>query len=142
MDKHVGMYFKKISEKLEKKANENLGKRELTFSQGKVLWYLRKNSEKTVTLSDIAKFLDCTHATVSGLVSRLEKKGYLRIETDQSDHRAKNLFLTEKEMTKFRAMQEHRKQMEETLLQGFDEKERNELLSYLQRVYENLYKTV
>ena len=138
MDKHVGMYFKKISEKLEKKANENLGKRELTFSQGKVLWYLRKNSEKTVTLSDIAKFLDCTHATVSGLVSRLEKKGYLRIETDQSDHRAKNLFLTEKEMTKFRAMQEHRKQMEETLLQGFEEKERNELLSYLQRVYENL----
>lgn len=138
MDKHVGMYFKKISEKLEKKANENLGKRELTFSQGKVLWYLRKNSEKTVTLSDIAKFLDCTHATVSGLVSRLEKKGYLRVETDQSDHRAKNLFLTEKEMTKFRAMQEHRKQMEETLLQGFDEKERNELLSYLQRVYENL----
>ena len=138
MDKHVGMYFKKISEKLEKKANENLGKRELTFSQGKVLWYLRKNSEKTVTLSDVAKFLDCTHATVSGLVSRLEKKGYLRIETDQSDHRAKNLFLTEKEMTKFRAMQEHRKQMEETLLQGFDEKERNELLSYLQRVYENL----
>ena len=138
MDKHVGMYFKKISEKLEKKANENLGKRELTFSQGKVLWYLRKNSEKTVTLSDIAKFLDCTHATVSGLVSRLEKKGYLRIETDQNDHRAKNLFLTEKEMTKFRAMQEHRKQMEETLLQGFDEKERNELLSYLQRVYENL----
>lgn len=138
MDKHVGMYFKKISEKLEKKANENLGKRELTFSQGKVLWYLRKNNEKTVTLSDVAKFLDCTHATVSGLVSRLEKKGYLRIETDQSDHRAKNLFLTEKEMTKFRAMQEHRKQMEETLLQGFDEKERNELLSYLQRVYENL----
>ena len=138
MDKHVGMFFKKISEKLEKKANENLGKRELTFSQGKVLWYLRKNSEKTVTLSDVAKFLDCTHATVSGLVSRLEKKGYLRIETDQSDHRAKNLFLTEKEMTKFRAMQEHRKQMEETLLQGFEEKERNELLSYLQRVYENL----
>ena len=132
------MYFKKISEKLEKKANENLGKRELTFSQGKVLWYLRKNSEKTVTLSDVAKFLDCTHATVSGLVSRLVKKGYLRIETDQSDHRAKNLFLTEKEMTKFRAMQEHRKQMEETLLQGFEEKERNELLSYLQRVYENL----
>ena len=138
MDKHVGMYFKKISEKLEKKANENLGKRELTFSQGKVLWYLRKNGEKTVTLSDVAKFLDCTHATVSGLVSRLEKKGYLRIETDQSDHRAKNLFLTEKEMTKFRAMQEHRKQREETLLQGFEEKERNELLSYLQRVYENL----
>ena len=138
MDKHVGMYFKKISEKLEKKANENLGKRELTFSQGKVLWYLRKNSEKTVTLSDIAKFLDCTHATVSGLVSRLEKKGYLRIETDPNDHRAKNLFLTEKEMTKFRAMQEHRNQMEETLLQGFDEEERNELLSYLQRVYENL----
>lgn len=138
MDKHIGMYFKKISEKLEKKANENLGKRELTFTQGKVLWYLRKNSGETVTLSDVAKFLDCTHATVSGLVARLEKKGYLRVEADKNDHRAKNLFLTEKEMTKFRAMQEHRKLMEETLLQGFTERERKELLSYLQRVYENL----
>ena len=138
MDKHVGMYFKKISEKLEKRANENLGKRELTFTQGKVLWYLRKNGEKTVTLSDVAKFLDCTHATVSGLVSRLEKKGYVRVEADPNDHRAKNLFLTEKEMTKFRAMQAHRTLMEETLLQGFTEEEKEQLASYLKRVYENL----
>lgn len=138
MDKHIGMYFKKISEKLEKKANENLGKRELTFTQGKVLWYLHKHSGETVTLSDVAKFLDCTHATVSGLVSRLEKKGYLRVEADNNDHRAKNLFLTEKEMTKFRAMQEHRNLMEETLLHGFSEEEKNQLSAYLQRVYENL----
>lgn len=138
MDKHTGMYFKKISEKLEKRANESLGKRELTFTQGKVMWYLHKHSGETVTLSDIAKFLDCTHATVSGLVTRLTEKGYVRVETDKNDHRAKNLFLTEKEMTKFRAMQEHRKLMEETLLQGFTEEERKELLSYLQRVYENL----
>ncbi len=138
MDKHIGMYFKKISEKLEKKANENLGKRELTFTQGKVLWYLHKHSGETVTLSDVAKFLDCTHATVSGLVSRLEKKGYLRVEADKNDHRAKNLFLTEKEMTKFRAMQEHRNLMEETLFHGFTEEEKNQLSAYLQRVYENL----
>ena len=138
MDKHAGMYFKKISEKLEKRANETLGKRELTFTQGKVMWYLHKRSGETVTLSDVAKFLDCTHATVSGLVARLEAKGYLRVETDPNDHRAKNLFLTEKEMTKFRAMQTHRKLMEDTLLKGFSEEERAQLLSYLTRVYENL----
>ncbi len=138
MDKDAGMYFKKISEKLERKANETLGKRELTFTQGKVMCYLHKREGEKVTFSDVAKFLDCTNATVTGLISRLEQKGYVKVETDETDHRAKNLILTEKEMAKFQAMQRHRRLMEETLLNGFSEEEKAQLFSYLSRVYDNL----
>jgi DNA-binding MarR family transcriptional regulator len=60
------------------------------------------------------------------------------VEADKDDHRAKNLFLTEKEQTKFRAMKEHRKLMEETLFKGFSAEEKEQLLAYLERVYENL----
>lgn len=138
MSEHVGMYFKKISEKLEKRANESAHKREFTFSQGKVLWYLHKHENESVTLRDVEKFLDCSHATVSGLVSRLVEKGLLTIEQSETDRRAKVIKLTEKEWNNFRAMRAHRQQMEDLLLANFDEEERALLLSYLKRVYENV----
>ena len=128
---------KKISEKLEKRANETARKREFTFSQGKVLLYLHK-CEGEANMKDIERFLDCSHATVSGLVSRLEEKGLVSLEQNESDRRAKIVKLTEKEWSNFRAMQEHRRAMEALLLQGFDDTEREIFLSYLKRVYNNL----
>ncbi len=138
MSEHVGMYLKKISEKLEKRANENARKREFTFSQGKVLWYLHKCEGRDVTMRDIEKFLDCSHATVFGLVSRLQEKGLVEMEQSASDRRAKVVKLTEKEWSNFRAMQAHRKEMEELLLKGFTAEERTLFASFLQRVYENV----
>ena len=138
MKKHAGMYFKKISERLEKRANGNPCKKEITFSQGKVLWFLRQREGEDVTLRDIEKFLDCSHATVSGLVSRLEEKGFVSIEQNAVDKRAKTVRLTEKERAHFLEMQEHRRLMETTLLKGFSDEERETLLEYLERIYSNL----
>ena len=138
MTEHVGMYFKKISEKLEKRANETLPKREVTFTQGKVLCYLHRREGEKITLRDIENYLDCSHATVSGIVSRLAEKGLVTVEQSEADRRAKNVKLTEKEWKKFRLMQEHRLQMESLLLNGFSEKESEELLDYLKRIYKNL----
>jgi MarR family multiple gene transcriptional regulator MgrA len=138
MSEHAGMYLKKISEKLEKRANANAHKREFTFSQGKVLWYLHKRDGENVTMRDIERFLDCSHATVSGLVSRLEEKGLVCMEQSASDRRAKVVKLTEKEWNNFRAMQAHRREMETLLLQGFSAEERTQFLAYLQRVYQNV----
>ena len=136
--REVGMYLKKISEKLEKRANENASKREFTFSQGKVLWYLHKCDGQDITLRDIEKFLDCSHATVSGLVARLQEKGLVEMQQSETDRRAKIVKLTEKEWSNFRAMQAHRKEMEELLLKGFTAEERAVFASYLKRVYENV----
>ncbi len=138
MDEHVGMYFKKISEKLEKRANETLPRRNFTFSQGKVLWYLHRHESEGVTLRDIERFLDCSHATVSGLVARLCEKGLVTVEPSKTDRRAKIVTLTEKEKNNFLAVQKHRKEMEETLLSGFNDEERKSVLNYLKRIYENL----
>lgn len=96
METQVGVYFKKISEKLERRANCEGDKRDITFSQGKVLWYLHKHEGEDVTMRDIEKFFDCSHATVSGIVSRLVEKGYVAVETDKNDRRAKNVRTTGK----------------------------------------------
>lgn len=138
MDEHAGMYFKRISEKLDKRANHARGKRPFTFTQGKVLWYLHQREGEAVTLRDIERFLDCSHATVSGLISRLEQKGLVVIESNPADRRAKNVRLSEQELNHFREMKRHRRQMEELLLNGFTETERTQLLAYLKRIVGNL----
>lgn len=139
MEKHTGFYFKKISERLERRANENgLKKRELTYAQGKVLWYLHRHEEEKVTLRDLERFFDCSHATVSGLIARLEEKGYVSLERDERDRRAKVVSLTDKERESFRDMQNRHTELEEILLAGFSEEEREQFLGYLDRVHKNL----
>lgn len=56
METQVGLYFKKISEKLERQANCRRAQRDITFSQGKILWYLHRCEDEPVTLRDIERF--------------------------------------------------------------------------------------
>ncbi|MBR2341544.1 MAG: MarR family transcriptional regulator [Clostridia bacterium] len=138
MKKHIGMYLKKIGEKLEKRANEARGADGITFSQGKVLFFLRKNANREVTLRDIEKFLDCSHATVSGLVSRLVEKGFVTLEVNSLDKRAKTVRLTEKEREYHLVVQRRREEQEKKFLAGFSDEEREQLLGYLERLDKNL----
>ncbi len=56
-------------------AKESLG---LTATQGFVLGYLaRHKNEPPMCLRDLETRFDLTHPTVSGIVSRLEAKGFL-----------------------------------------------------------------
>lgn len=132
------MYFKKISEKLEKRANEARGADGITFAQGKVLFFLRRNAETEVTLRDIERFLDCSHATVSGLVARLVEKGFVTLEVNALDKRAKTVRLTKKAGEHYLVVQRRREEHEEKFLKGFSEAEREQLFEYLERLDKNL----
>lgn len=138
METRVGFYFKKISERLDRRANADGNRREVTYSQGKLLWYLHRHEGEKVTMRDVEKFLDCSHATVSGLVKRLEQKGYLSVERDEADKRAKVLKPTEKETKSFMKVKRHRQKVEALLLKGFSEEEKVVVGEYLERIYQNL----
>ena len=136
---HTGMFLKKISEKLERLANGDAGRKDITFSQGKVLWFLhRRENEGVTTMRDIEKFFDCSYATVSRLLSRFGEKGYVSLEPDKNDRRAKNVCLTEKERKCFSQMLERQRTIEEKLLGGFSPGEKQQLSEYLSRIYANL----
>ena len=89
-------------------------------------------------MRDIEKLLDCSHATVSGIVSRLAEKGYVSLEPDKNDRRAKNVCLTEKERKCFSQMLERQRTIEEKLLGGFSPGEKQQFSEYLSRIYANL----
>lgn len=138
METHVGFYFKKISERLERRANEEGRGKDITYAQGKILWYLHKHAEEKVTMRDLEKFFDCTHATVFGLVKRLEEKGRVYLEPDESDRRAKVVKITELEKKNFQSVKNRRFATEQALLKGFSEEEKEAVTQYLERIYNNL----
>lgn len=69
----------------------------LTMPQYKTLGELFK--EDGLRLSVLSARLGLAHSTVSSLVDRLERRGFIERRPDPQDHRASRLFLTEKVRT-------------------------------------------
>ena len=143
--KDAGVYFKKITERIQAYANkrgflrdERGLLRSVTYAQGKVLFYLHQQDGGEATMKRIETYLDVSHATVSGIVSRLKEKGYVACEKSKDDARAKTVRLTEKEHASFDEMRKRRAEMETMLLKNFSDEERAALFYYLERIYKNV----
>ena len=138
MRKDAGVYIKKIAERLQAYADKKGFRHDVTFAQGKVLFYLHTQKGGEAAMKNLEEYLDVSHATVSGIISRLKEKGYVECEKSKEDARAKTVRLTEKENATFTEMKKRRAAMESMLLKDFSEKERAEFLLFLERVYRNV----
>ena len=136
--KDAGVYIKKIAERLQAYADKKGFRHDVTFAQGKVLFYLHTQKGGEAAMKNLEEYLDVSHATVSGIISRLKEKGYVECEKSKEDARAKTVRLTEKENASFAEMKKRRAAMESMLLKDFSEKERAEFLLFLERVYRNV----
>ena len=136
--KETGVYIKKIAERLQAYADKKGFRHDVTFAQGKVLFFLHTQKGGEAAMKNLEEHLDVSHATVSGIISRLKEKGYVECEKSKEDARAKTVRLTEKENATFAEMKKRRAEMEGMLLKDFSEKERAEFVLYLERVYRNV----
>ncbi len=73
---------------------KNSGAEGLVPSHGDILVCLYKNSK--MTMKDIANCIHRTKPTVTVLVDKLEKLGYLKREASDKDSRITNIVLTQK----------------------------------------------
>ena len=73
---------------------KNNGAEGLAPSHGDILVYLYKNGK--MTMKDIANCIHRTKPTVTVLVDKLEKLGYLKREASVEDSRSTNIVLTQK----------------------------------------------
>ena len=136
--KDAGVYIKKIAERLQAYADKKGYRHDVTFAQGKVLFYLHVQAGGEAAMKSVEEYLDVSHATVSGIISRLKEKGYVECEKSKEDARAKTVRLTAKENASFEEMKKRRADMERMLLKGFSEEERAAFSSFLERVYQNV----
>ena len=116
---------------------ELLESRELTASQGHVLGFIN-HSPTPPCARDIEEAFRLSHPTVSGLLSRLEKKGFLEFRPDAHDRRCKRIYLLPKAIELNEALHRAIDENEARLVQGFTPQEQEQFRALLIRAIHNM----
>lgn len=136
--KTIGFLFKQINNVYEKEFNNRLKRLGITSSQCEVLDFLFQSSQDEVAQRDIERALNLKNPTVTGLLKRLDEKGFILIVPSGKDRRCKNIYLTEKAYDIQRRMEMERKKLDKMLTLGMTKKEIEALYKMLGRVIYNI----
>ncbi len=117
--------------------NRQLQELELTSAQGYLIGYLTHAKEPPCARDFELKF-GLSHATVSGILSRMESKGFLTFQPDAKDRRIKRIHLLEKGHACSKEIAKRIDANEQTMTAGFTEAELAQFREYLNRAIENL----
>ena len=137
MTKHIGRTIKCISNKMNAIADQDLKSRNLTISQARVLKFVSRNGG-CVTQKAVEEYLGVSHPTAAGIVSRMEKAGFIKCCADENDRRNKNIMFTTLGEKTDRELKDNIDVREQRLLSGLDEDDRENLLRMLEVIYSNL----
>ncbi len=135
---NLGAYFKSISNALDRKFNRDLDQFDLTLSQASTLMFLHFNQDKEISQIDIQNNFNLTNPTVTGILKRLELKGFICRTTSSSDGRRNIIRLTEKSAQLEQLLAQGITNAENQMTNGFTEEEKELLISLLGRVLVNI----
>ena len=110
---------------------------ELTAAQGRIMAYLA-HSEEAPCPRDLEAEFHLTHPTVSGLLSRLEQKGFIALRTDPEDRRCKRIYVRERGLQCHEHMQKTIQENERRITDGFTPEEKEVFSDLLQRAIRNM----
>ncbi len=133
-----GKKIKALSGAFNRILNASCASMELTCSQGMILGYLAHNQDAPVYPRDLERYFDLSHATVSGLLQRLENKGLITFAVAPHDHRCKCVEMTQKAMEKDQIQRDAWEAANEQMVQGFSAEERRLFWELLSRAAENM----
>lgn len=135
---HIGPMIKVLNKDFELLHTERANEIGLTPAQLFVLHYVSKHQENGVCHRDIEKQFELSHATVSGIISRLEAKGFINCFADSSDRRFKNIIVTDKAKRCDAEIKNHIDRYERQLVNGFSEEEKMLLVDFISRMIKNV----
>lgn len=112
--------------------------RNITGSNGYIIGYIARNSDKDIFQKNIEEEFSLTRSTVSKVLSLMEEKGLIRRESVDNDARLKKLVLTEKSLEIHKRMSDSHELLEAQITRGFTEEEKHLLFDMLSRINKNL----
>ena len=110
---------------------------DLTAAQGHIMAYL-VHANQPPCPRDLEAEFHLTHPTVSGLLSRLEQKGFIQLRTDPEDRRCKRIYVLEKGMQCHDLMHRTIQENERRMTDGFTPEEKELFSDLLQRAIRNM----
>lgn len=137
MQEGIGYYFKVISDKIKVSADAELKLHDLTLTQSRVISFLHSRGGQAGQ-KEIEEYLQVSHPTVAGLVSRMEQKGFVTVWQDPADRRTNIVKLTEKAMSVGQAIDEGVRTQDEKLLRSLTEEQVAELRKTLQIIIRDM----
>ena len=136
-EKDIGYLIKNINDKLKVKADADLKHSNLTLAQSRVLAFLDSRGGQA-TQKEIEVYLEVSHPTVVGIISRMEQNGHLRCWVDKTDKRNKIVALTEQAKALGEDMEQRILADEKMLLASLSEADIKKLKQMLLIIYNNL----
>ena len=122
---------------MEQTINQRLMELDLTTAQGHTIGYVTHAKEPPCA-RDIETAFGLSHATVSGILSRLEAKGFIEQRPDPDDRRIKRIYLMEKGHACSQAIACHIRETERSMATGFSDSELAQFRGFLSRAIDNL----
>ncbi|MFI3250622.1 MAG: MarR family winged helix-turn-helix transcriptional regulator [Eubacteriales bacterium] len=86
----------RIHHKIKKKGDFSFKNDELTMAQGHALMFLYHEEGHCATMKALERDLGVAQSTAAGMVSRLERNGFLEVLSDPTDKRIKLIKMTPK----------------------------------------------
>ena len=117
--------------------NSDLEEMELTASHGRIMGFLSRQ-QTPLCPRDLEEAFHLSHPTVSGLLYRLEQKGFLQLRTDPEDRRCKRIYILPKGVQVHQRMHDTIRGIEERMVQDCTPEERQQFAELLQRANHTL----
>lgn len=125
---------------LEREKNIYFEKQNLTASQGELLLYLgfAERQGKDVNQKDIERYFKLTNPTITGLLNRLEEKGFVKRRKSPTDGRTNLIHLTDQTRKVLDQFKQHKDKIDQKLYRDFSDDERKQILYLLKKLRANL----
>lgn len=130
----ISILIKRANLKFDKEANRILSECGMTNSQFKILKYLFKYPEFTVTQRDLETYFAMTNPTVTGLLHNLQKKEFILKKANPSDARSNVIGLTQKSLDLKDKIYEIGYQLNQQFTKNLSECEKEDLLYLLEKL--------
>ena len=117
--------------------NDALAQMELTASQGRIMGFLAHHPQPPCA-KDIEEHFHLSHPSVSGTLSRMEKKGFITFCPDENDRRCKRIHILPKGIECHERIAKVISGIEQQVVSGFTQKEQEEFSLLLDRAIQNM----
>lgn len=137
MRKFFGPRFRLLHWCSDQILNDALAQMDLTASQGRIMGYIAHRSQPPCA-RDIEEHFHLSHPSVSGTLSRMEKKGFLTFLPDENDRRCKRIHILPKGMECQERMEQTIRSLEQKLVKDFTPEEQAQFSAFLDRAIQNM----
>lgn len=135
--KHYGHMIRILHRGISQAVTGAMAQMDLTSAQGRIMGFLAKRGSPPCA-KDIEEEFNLSHPTVSGLLSRLERKNFIEFRPDEQDKRCKRIYILPKGEACNERIYHVILENERLIVRGFSEDEKVQFADFLTRAANNL----